>query len=376
MNNDRHAGLYVHVPFCRSKCPYCAFASTSDLTLVQEWLRAVCREMELHEKVFPPFDTLYLGGGTPSVLEDRALATLLDEAFHHFSFSSDPEITLEINPDDVSEARISLLRGLGFNRLSVGAQSFDDSDLGLLARRHTAAQTRYALRAARKAGFENISIDLLMGVPSREGDPIGRWMTSLREALAFSPEHLSCYLLTYEQGASFQGVLKRAGISPLDEATERELFLMTSELLEARGYLHYEVSNFARTEAHRSRHNGKYWRRTPYLGLGPAAHSFLEDSRWWNVRSVDQYCERLSSRRLPVAGRETLRPDQIQLERLALGLRTRDGIPKDLLPQGKDMEKILSELHREGLIRIEGPLIRPTPEGFFVSDGLPLLLFP
>lgn len=376
MSSDPSPGLYIHVPFCRSKCAYCAFASTPDLSRAGEWLNAVCREMALHEGLFPPFDTLYVGGGTPSVLEDNAIASLLDEAFRRFSFRPDPEITLEVNPDDVSMTRLSFLRGLGINRLSIGAQSFDDEDLVLLGRRHTAAQTRHVLHAAREAGFESVSIDLIMAIPGRRADPLGRWMATLEEASAFNPEHLSCYLLTYEKGARLQTLLRRAGIPPLDEATERELFLKTSGYLQARGYRHYEVSNFARTEAHRSRHNSKYWRHVPYMGLGPSAHSFLEGSRWWNVRSVKRYCEHLASRRPPTAGRETLTPDQIHLERLALGLRTCDGVPGDLLPRGKDREKTLSRLRLEGLIRLEGSRICPTPEGYLVSDSLPLLFLP
>jgi len=375
MNSSQPSGLYLHVPFCRSKCAYCAFYSIPDVSLIAAWLKAMVREMAHYESVFPPFDTIYLGGGTPSVLDDAIIASLLDEAFRRFRFRSSPEITLEANPDDLSPAKLSFYRALGVNRMSLGAQSFDDEDLTLLGRRHTADQTRRILQDTRDIGFDNVSVDLIMGIPNRKGDPLGRWMATLKEAVSFEPEHLSCYLLTYEDDTPIDRRLRHDNLLPSTEEDERALFLLTSRYLRATGYVHYEVSNFARSDAHRSRHNSKYWHHVPYLGLGPSAHSFLGDSRWWNVRSVSGYCEILEGASAPVAGQETLTAEQVHLEQLSLGLRTSDGISRELLSGGAQTEATLSALCQEGLIRIDSARVFPTPEGYLLSDGLPLLFW-
>lgn len=373
MNSSSPAGLYLHVPFCRSKCVYCAFYSIAETALIDDWLVAMRREMALYEGAFPPFDTLYLGGGTPSVLQDGTIASLLEEAFRRFRFGSGLEITLEANPDDLSATRLAFYRSLGINRLSIGVQSFRDEDLTLLGRRHTADQTRRILRVAREADFDSLSLDLIMGIPGRPGNPLERWQPVLEEALSFDPEHLSCYLLTDEADTRLRTVLHHHGLSRLDDEDERSLFLYTSRHLEASGYLHYEVSNFARSEVNRSRHNSKYWNHTPYLGMGPSAHSFLDGSRWWNVRNVRHHCEMLQHREPPLADRETLTPDQIWLEQMSLGLRTSNGISRSLLPRGRQTDATLSALGREGLLRVDWDRVYPTSKGYLVSDGLPLL---
>ena len=373
MNKSQPSGLYLHIPFCRSKCSYCAFYSIPDPSRIREWIEAVRLEMEQYEGLFPPFDTIYLGGGTPSLLEEGALASLLGDAFRRFRFDSDVEITLEANPDDLSLDRLSFYRSLGINRVSIGVQSFREEDLRILGRRHTADQTRRSLREAREAGFESISVDLIMGIPARVGTPLERWKAVLEAALSFNPEHLSCYLLTCEADTRLNDVLKHRKLSLLGEEEERRLFLYTSQHLMANGYRHYEVSNFARSDAMRSRHNSKYWSHAPYLGLGPSAHSFLAGDRWWNVRSVERYCETLAHHELPVAGRESLTSDQIWLEQLSLGLRTSNGISQHLLRQSKQTDATLAALSQDGLIRLASDRIYPTPEGYLVSDSLPLL---
>ena len=373
MNKSQPSGLYLHIPFCRSKCSYCAFYSIPDPSRIREWIEAVRLEMEQYEGLFPPFDTIYLGGGTPSLLEEGALASLLGDAFRRFRFDSDVEITLEANPDDLSLDSLSFYRSLGINRVSIGVQSFREEDLRILGRRHTADQTRRSLREAREAGFESISVDLIMGIPARVGTPLERWKAVLEAALSFNPEHLSCYLLTCEADTRLNDVLKHRKLSLLGEEEERRLFLYTSQHLMANGYRHYEVSNFARSDAMRSRHNSKYWSHAPYLGLGPSAHSFLAGDRWWNVRSVERYCETLAHHELPVAGRESLTSDQIWLEQLSLGLRTSNGISQHLLRQSKQTDATLAALSQDGLIRLASDRIYPTPEGYLVSDSLPLL---
>ena len=369
------AGLYIHVPFCQRKCAYCDFFSVTDLSLVAAWLAALEREAGVYQGRFAPFDTLYLGGGTPSLLEAPQLTALIDGLRRYFSFSPDSEVTLESNPDDVTTEKIKLYQDLGVNRLSVGGQSFDDRELAFLGRRHTARQTVEALEAARAAGFGNLSLDLIYGLP---GQTLDDWSQTLERACSFEPEHLSCYQLTYEPETPLGRKQARGEVTPATEETERDFFLLTSRFLAERGYLHYEISNFARqgepgTEPYYSHHNRKYWDHTPYLGLGPGAHSFQDGVRWWNAASVKQYCQDLAQGRTPVAASETLSGEQLRLEALYLGLRTREGVPLDLLRQTSGWENILSELKEAELIRVNQDRAALTRQGFLLADRLALL---
>jgi oxygen-independent coproporphyrinogen-3 oxidase len=363
------AGLYVHVPFCRTKCPYCDFYSETNTGPTERWVRALGREATHYRGRFGIFDSLYIGGGTPSLLGERDLAQLFAALREAFSIAPEAEVTLEANPDDLDAEVLSRLRAQGVNRLSVGAQSFDEGELRFLGRRHTARQTREALSLARKAGFTNLSVDLIYGF---SGQSRARFAASLEEALSFEPEHLSCYLLSREPRTPFGERHARGEIQRLSEEEERAFYLSTSEQLRARGYEHYEVSNFARTPAWRSRHNQKYWRHVPYLGLGPAAHSYLGRERWWNARSVGRYFEALGAGGLPVEGRETLTDEQIRLEALYLGLRCADGVPLELVWAIPGWEAAVAALEAEGLARVAGKRLSPTLEGFLVADRLPL----
>lgn len=370
MSKVEPPGLYIHVPFCRTKCPYCDFYSQTTLSLAPVWLKGLRREIMHCKARFGIFDSLYLGGGTPSLLRKEDLDILMEDLFHHFNFSPGAEITIEANPDDLTAERLNHLRSLGFNRISLGVQSFNDRDLALLRRRHSALQTKTALEGIRAVGFANLNIDLMYGIP---GQTRGGWIRNLEQALAFDPEHLSCYQLTIMEGTPFGQMVDRGEINPPDDEMGRALFLLTAEHLEQGGYIHYEISNFAREEAFISRHNSKYWRHTPYLGLGPAAHSFCAGSRWWNARSVREYCEILDSGRPPVVGSERLSREQLHLEALYLGFRTMNGVDRKLLPEGQGTDKTLRALSASGLIRLQGKRVLPTREGFLVADSLPLL---
>ncbi len=323
MNRERPAGLYVHVPFCRAKCPYCDFYSTPALSLVEAWLSAVKKEALFYTGIFPAFDSLYFGGGTPTIVPDNAFKDLIAFLRDHFMFADDSEITVEANPEDLTQEKLAALLACEVNRLSIGAQSFDDEELAILKRRHSARDVEAALERASAAGFDNIGIDLIYLIP---GQTEKSWMNSLQRALSFEPTHLSCYQMTFEEGTAFGRMRAEGKIVAAHEEAERRFFLLTSRFLEEHGFIHYEISNFAREEASRSRHNGKYWRHVPYLGLGPSAHSFDGASRWWNVRSVKQYCRALDANAKPIEGSEILTEEQFRLERLFLGLRTRDGI--------------------------------------------------
>jgi oxygen-independent coproporphyrinogen-3 oxidase len=363
-------GLYIHVPFCRSKCPYCDFYSSTSASLIPDWLRTVEREALLYRDCFGAFDSLYVGGGTPSLLDSRQLSALMGVVLSHFRLTADTEMTVEVNPDDITLDKLLFYRELGFNRISVGAQSFNDQDLLYLKRRHSLEQTERALSGIRSAGFDNMGIDLIYGL---ENQSLDSWRKTLERAVELQPEHLSCYQLTYEDRTRF-GAMKRKGcIKPKEEEEERTFFLSTSQFLEERGYIHYEISNFARGEKHFSRHNQKYWRHVPYLGLGPAAHSFLGRERWWNIRSVKKYCLALAENRRPLEDSETLSDEQLQLETLFMGFRAKHGLDLEFFDALPESERILGDLKKRGLVTIEAGGVTPTLEGFAVADRLPVL---
>ncbi len=365
-----NSGLYIHIPFCRTKCLYCDFYSIPSLSLVPKWLEAVKKETFLYKGLFPIFDSLYLGGGTPTVLSRSQWSGLMEILFTHFAFSPLAEVTVEVNPDDVTEGLMGHLLGLGVNRISLGVQSFDDQELHGLGRRHTSYNAMEAIRCIRDLGFSNMGLDLMYGLP---GQTQAQWFKTLKKAVDFSPEHLSCYQLTIEEETPFGKMRDKGDIHLPDEEAQRALFILTSSFLEQEGYLQYEISNFAKGREFICYHNMKYWQHVPYLGLGPSAHSFLRNRRWWNFKSVEDYCEALAGRRRPVADEEILTREQQDLESLMLGLRTMEGIELDRLGDRSRSEKVLRDLEGTGLVRIEEGRVIPTREGFLVADSLPLL---
>ncbi len=363
------AGLYIHVPFCKTKCPYCDFYSITDLSLIPQWLGALRKEMAFYQESFSQFDSLFIGGGTPSLLDENTLSTLIALVRACRPLTPDSEITIEANPDDITERKVVFFRSLGINRLSLGVQSFNDEELSFLRRRHTSDGARRALESIR-SGFDNFGIDLIYGL---KGQTDKQWLETLEEALSFQPTHLSCYQLTVEPHTPFGLMMAQGDLAPLTEAREERLFLATSRFLEKQGFIHYEVSNFARTEDHFCRHNMKYWNRSPYLGLGPSAHSFTNGRRWWNYGSFHQYCASLTDGARPVEDCETLSPDQVRLENLSLGFRTKWGV--DLSELGMDTvnSPTILQLEKKGLIKVRNGRVVPTRKGFLMADRLPLM---
>jgi len=369
-------GLYIHIPFCRTKCGYCNFYSVTSLTSIPDFLEALGREMEMVLGEFSPFDTVYIGGGTPSILSLDEIENLLTRIRRNFVLLPDIEITVEANPADLN---LSLARGLlsfGVNRLNIGIQSFDQRILDFLGRRHTSTEAVSAIETARKAGFENIGFDLLYGIPDQD---IRSWLDTLSKALTFDPEHLSCYQLTLESKTPLGKRYEQQDFSLPGEELEYDFFIRTAESLEEVGYIHYEVSNFAREINLISRHNQKYWNHTPYLGLGPGAHSFSGHRRWWNHLSVERYITDVNFGKRPIQEAETLTMEQLRLEALFLGLRTKKGVClKEFSEQyGCDLavekREVLNRLQEEGLVAInEGNLV-PTRAGLAVADGLALI---
>jgi len=377
IGNLANPGLYIHIPFCQTKCPYCDFYSITSPDLIPAYIAALDAEARFYRDRFAAFDSLYLGGGTPSWLGEAHLAELMKNLRRHFSFSPHSEFPLEAKPDDVTREKLHLWRDLGVNRLSLGVQSFDDRELRFLGRRHTAARTETALKLIRTAGFTNLGLDLMYGLP---GQTIAAWRRTLKKALSFAPEHLSCYQLTLAATTPLGRKAAAGEVRLPDEETQRQFFLLTGQFLTDRGYLHYEVANFARQEEPQAgglchyccRHNLKYWTHTPYLGLGPGAHSFQAGRRWWNVASVAQYGSHLGAGRAPVAGAETLTPEQIRLETLCLGFRTRAGVSLATIREHPRGDSILTQLAQAGLVRLDRDRVIATPEGLVVADRLPL----
>lgn len=380
INSAKIPGLYIHIPFCLSKCLYCDFYSLTSTSAIPDFLNGLFKEMKLYRKRFNPFDTVYIGGGTPSLLSPQQLADILISVKENFDLISNseitPEITIETNPADLGRSFLESMREIGINRINIGVQSFNQKVLDFLGRRHSVKHAISAIEDSREVGFQNIGLDLIFGVPAQG---IDLWLESLKQAVAFSPEHISCYQFTLEAKTPLE-IRYRAGefLIPGEER-QYEFFMKTSEFLEEAGYIHYEVSNFARGKEYASRHNQKYWDHSPFLGLGPSAHSFQCNQRWWNHRSLDQYLAALNAGNLPVQETETLTMEQLRLEALCLGLRTRKGIflrdfknryHYDLFSEKK---KILAKLEKEGFIFFQDGHLCPTQSGLAIADSLSLI---
>jgi oxygen-independent coproporphyrinogen-3 oxidase len=374
---DEQAGLYIHIPFCLSKCGYCSFYSIKAVNLIPEYITALKKEIKYYSKVFSSFDTIYIGGGTPSLLTIQQLETIFKVINKSYKIDLHAEITMEVNPGDVSLEYFQALRSLDVNRLNIGIQSFDDNILKFLGRRHNSAEAISAINDSRKAGFDNIGIDLIYGI---NGQNISLWKKTIKQALSYAPEHISCYQLSLETGSPLHKEYTRHGISLPAENEQLKNFQTTADELENAGYIHYEVSNFARKDKFKSRHNQKYWQHVPYLGLGPAAHSFLNNNkRWWNKAAVKTYLNEIAQGKMPVENTEILSAEQLQLEALFLGLRTKTGIDLKLyktkygvnLPV--DKKTIIDALIKNNLVELKNGFLRPTRAGMAVADSLALI---
>lgn len=354
------AGLYIHIPFCKSRCIYCGFYSTTLLELRQRYVDAVCKEMSIRGTDCL-FETIYLGGGTPSQLTIEQLSQLFDAIYIYNKVGRDAEVTIEVNPDDITVEYAAALSQLGINRVSMGAQTFDDERLRFLHRRHTASQVPLAVKRLREAGIHHISIDLMYGFP---GESVEDWEHDIDTALALNVEHLSAYCLMIEEGTP----LHRMGIEPTDEETERTMYELLIDKLTAAGYEHYEISNFAKP-GFRSRHNSNYWREVPYIGIGAAAHSYALTCRSWNIADIHQYIDAIERGEIPCE-REILDENTRYNDRITVALRTKEGLDLNMLSE-KYRKYCLHEAQRfinDGLLRINDNHLSLTRKGLFVSD--------
>jgi oxygen-independent coproporphyrinogen-3 oxidase len=366
-----HLGIYVHVPFCTGKCPYCNFdsrpAAAGD---IEAYVPAVEDEIRLRLDEGAAADTVYFGGGTPTMTPPALLGRLLRAIQARLSLADDPEITVEANPESLTRDLLVELRRVGFNRLSIGAQSFDDEALNTLGRRHDAARARAAVGDARRAGWENVSLDLIFGVP---GQSQRQWRQTLEQAITLHPEHISAYCLTIEPGTEFHRRHVTGELAGVGEDAEAEMYAAARRMLLAAGYEHYEIANFA-LPGRRCLHNEKYWRGGDYIGLGAGAHSSVRALRWANASCPGQYGAMVRRSVLPVTYVERLSARRRMDEGLILELRTVEGSSLAQLGArcGRDAvqeyRNHIEELAREGLATITGSRVALTERGMLLAS--------
>lgn len=360
------AGLYIHIPFCKSRCIYCGFYSTTNIQEEERYIGALCRELELrgHSGNWV-WNTIYIGGGTPSLLSAESLFKL----FRSIDFSQAKEITIECNPDDVTREFAHTISKLPVNRVSMGVQTFNESRLKFLHRRHSAAEVYKAIDHLRGAGITNISIDLIYGFPEQT---TAEWKDDLAKAMALGVEHLSAYSLMYEDGTVLGRMLELGKVSETDEETSREMFEILADTAAKEGFEHYEISNFAKPGL-RSMHNSSYWNNTPYMGIGAAAHSYDGNTRRWNASNIQKYISSIKEGIIPEEV-ETLSTQTKYNDFVMLSLRTAEGIDIKLLEErfGKEAEhfcRLQAGRYLDNkLLEEAGGHLRLSREGIFVSD--------
>lgn len=368
------AGIYIHIPFCKQRCRYCSFFSSTKEQRKREYVDALCEELRTRKAYIDSrnVESIYIGGGTPSTLQNEDFRKIFETIEKHFNINDGAEITLEANPDDLSRDYLTMLRSYPFNRLSMGVQSFDDNLLKLLGRRHDAKRAIEAFNDARATGFDNISIDLMFALP---GSTTESWSNDLETATKLHPEHISAYNLTYEEGTALYKAMQSGEITPLDEEGNLMQFTMLIEKLENAGYRHYEISNFALSGCE-SRHNSSYWHDKPYLGCGAAAHSYDGASRQWNVANIDLYIKGIKDG-TPDYEIEVLTESERYNDTILTRLRTYDGLPLEWL-KNKFQKKFITymlnsaaeHIARGTLTRSSDNCIKLTKKGIFISDAI------
>ena len=367
------AGIYLHIPFCKTRCIYCDFYSTTRNDLRQRYVRALCRELVLRRDYLrgATVETVYFGGGTPSQLTEKDFESIFQTLQDVYGLEHAREITLEANPDDLTDDYVQLLRHFPFNRISMGIQTFDEQTLQLLQRRHTATQAIEAVQRCRQAGFNNLSIDLIYGLP---GETEEKWKHDLQEAVNLHPEHISAYHLTYEEGTPLYRLRETHRVNEVNEEDSLRFFTLLVQTLRKAGYVHYEISNFC-LPGHHARHNTAYWQGIPYLGCGPSAHSFDTHNREWNTASLETYIEGMRQDKRYFET-EALDDNTRYNEYVMTGLRTRWGISLEKISTDFGVRKLnylrqmaLPHIQRGKLVEKDGNL-RLTEEGIFTSDDI------
>lgn len=372
------AGIYIHIPFCRHKCNYCNFYSLATSRFREEVVGAIINEVQQRKNYLEGqnLETIYFGGGTPSIIETLEIRKILTAIFKHFKVEPEAEITLEANPDDLTPDKLTALKNAGINRLSIGIQSFRQQDLDFLSRSHSSAQVTQCINDAKKAGFNNLSIDLIYGIPTLDDEG---WRQNLAKAFAFGIPHISAYSLTIEAKTLLEQMIRKGKMKPVDENLSLSQYHILSRMMQENGYEHYEISNFCRPGAY-SRHNTAYWHGKFYLGLGPSAHSFNGGARCWNVANLSEYIATVSAGEVK-SEKEVLTPVTQLNEYIMTSLRTMWGCDLVEVKRKFGMEKAenlllnaLTFIKSNQMIYQEGKLVLTT-EGKLFADGIAARLF-
>ena len=367
------AGIYIHTPFCKRRCIYCDFFSTTQSDKKPAYVHALCQELDMRKNYLKGEDieTIYLGGGTPSQLSQEELEKIFSTLYNIYKVNDDAEITLEANPDDLTPEYVHMLRTLPINRISMGIQTFQEETLKLLHRRHTAQQAIEAFQRCHEVGFQNISIDLMYGLP---GETLETWKQDLQQAISLRPEHISAYHLIYEEDTALWKLKEQHQVEEADEDLSVTLFRTLIDELTRAGYEHYEISNFCLPGLH-SRHNSSYWIGKKYLGCGPSAHSFNGTSRQWNVASLDKYIHAIQQGKLDYEIEE-LDINTRYNDYVITTIRTHWGMSLSHLRStyGEDLYQYclrMAKPHlKQGVLEMKEDTLKLTKEGIFISDGI------
>lgn len=370
----KDSALYVHIPFCDHKCIYCDFYSITTKDSVEGFSSAVLKEIRSYRELYSKeriFSSLFLGGGTPSLMSSEYIYKIIDELRNSFCLTDDAEITLETNPGTVNYKKLKDFRNLGFNRISIGIQTFHDDELKFLTRIHSSAQAEETVFLAREAGFENINIDLIFNLPDQTKE---RWLANLQKAVSLPVKHISAYSLIIERGTILQKMINDGKVSIRDADYDAEIYELTIDFLKKYSFLQYEVSNFAR-QGYECRHNNAYWRYRDYLSFGPSAHSFVDGKRWWNFRSLKRYITEIDRTGSAVAGSECLTEEQMLNEYIMLAFRSSglflDEFTKRFGTQWLNKKNdFFRSLRNRGLIYIDEKSIKLTSKGYALCDEI------
>ncbi|WP_313031816.1 radical SAM family heme chaperone HemW [Soonwooa sp.] len=371
--------IYIHIPFCKQKCSYCNFHFSTSLKLKEDMQSSIIKEFSLRHQELEnkKIDSLYFGGGTPSILEAKEIGKIIDEANRYFEFNPNMELTLEANPDDLNASFLKEIINIGVNRLSIGTQSFFEDDLKLMNRAHTASEAESSIKRAQDFGLENISVDLIYGSPT---STMEQWKQNLAKIIELQVPHVSSYALTIEPKTILDNWITQQKVKSPDEAFQNDAFFYMSEFLKQNGFDHYEISNFGKPNFH-SKHNSSYWEYKEYLGIGPSAHSYDgKNLRSWNVANNTKYIKSLSENQLPIE-REELNENDRYNEMLMIGLRTQKGVNLMRFKNSFSSEMIsafetsIQQKIKDGILKIGNNRLMIPEQHWFMADGIAADLF-
>ena len=371
------AGIYIHIPFCKTKCIYCDFYSvTKRDDSIENFVDCMVKEIILNKTRLKntTYDTIFFGGGTPSVLTENQLGKILNALYKFYKIDEDAEVTLECNPGEITFEKLSHFRKIGINRLSIGFQSFSEKNLKFLGRLHSSEQSISTFNHARKAGFDNINIDLIYDIPKQK---LKEWKNDLFLGTSLEPEHISAYSLTVEKNTALHSMVKNKTVIMPSEEVDKKMFLSTINYLEQKNYMHYEISNFSKKNK-KCKHNLHYWRLEPYLAFGPGAHGFDGIKRWWNKKSIDYYLNKLENNELPIESEEILSPKDAFNETIMNGLRLIEGAKIKKLNSYLDMdikEHLEPYMEKWPYINNNGKNLTVKKEGLLFTDEIITDLF-